>query len=542
MKENIIKGTLILSITSIIIRSIGFVFRIYLANTIGAEGIGLYQLIMAFYMLSITFATSGISLAVSRIVAEEMAKNKQQNVKKALRISILLSLITSGIATVILFFGAEYISVYILKDARAILPLKYLAPSLPFLAFSACYRGYFHAVRNIVKPSSAQVLEQFVRIFVTIALLKLVEVGNVVYACCAAMIGMTAGEVISYIYIWLLYRIDSFLNGENFIKRIFSRLSRKNTTPNYSNNSAKNIFAKNPFKKPDKLLLNMLSISIPVAGTSYLNSVLRLLENTLIPIKLIASGMTVSSAMSIYGVIKGMVLPILFFPTSFLSSLSTILMPSLSSDNVNNNDKHMTYTLSKVLHFTSISGILVVSFFMLFPYELGDALYSGIHVGYLIRILSFLCPFMYLNMVIGSVLNALGEQVNNFKINLIESIIKILMIFFLVPIYGFKAYLLALFVTTVLNTILYMYRLLKVSYLIFDVSNWVFKPILAATISGLITRIMYIGIFKSQFSTNVSLILSMVSIVLIYLVLLFILKGLTTSDLDTLKRSFRKRR
>lgn len=510
MKENIIKGTLILTITSIIIRSIGFVFRIYLANTIGAEGIGLYQLIMAFYMLSITFATSGIGIAVTRIVAEEIAKNKRQNAKKALRMSIVLSLITSGIGALILFFGAEYISINILKDARAILPLQCLAPSLPFLAFSACYRGYFHGVRNIAKPSSAQVLEQIVRILVTIWLLKLIKVGNVVQACSVAMIGMTAGEVISYVYIWILYRVDSFLK----------RTKANNT---------------------DKLLPYMLSISIPVAGSSYLHSILRLVENTLIPIKLIASGMTVSSAMSIYGIIKGMVLPILFFPTSFLSSLATILMPSLSSDNVNNNDKHMTYTLSKVLHFTSISGILVVSFFILFPYELGNALYKDIQVGYLIQILSFLCPFMYLNMVIGSLLNTLGEQANNFKIHIIESAIKILMIFFLVPIYGFKAYLLALFITTVLNTILYMYRLLKVSYLIFDVSNWIFKPILSAAISGLITRILYIGIYKNSSSTFISLGLAAITIVLLYLALLFILKAILKSDLNTLKKSFAKR-
>jgi stage V sporulation protein B len=511
VRENIIKGTLILSITSIIIRSIGFVFRIYLANTIGAEGIGLYQLIMAFYMLTITLATSGIGVAVSRIVAEEIAKNKPQNVKKALRMSIVLSLITSGLATLILFFGAEYISINILKDARAILPLQCLAPSLPFLAFSACYRGYFHGARNIVKPSSAQVLEQIVRILVTIWLLRLIEVGDVVQACSVAMIGMTAGEVISYIYIWILYRIDSFLK-------------------------------KSKANKTDKMLPYMLSISMPVAGSSYLHSILRLVENTLIPIKLIASGMTVSTAMSIYGIIKGMVLPILFFPTSFLSSLAAMLLPSLSSDNVNKNDKHMTYTLSKVLHFTSISGILVVSFFLLFPYEIGDALYTDIQVGSLIRILSFLCPFMYLNVVIGSLLNALNEQVNNLKIHIIESAIKILMIFFLVPIYGFKAYLLALFITTILNTILYMYRLLKVSYLIFDVSNWVFKPMMAATISGLTARIFYIAIFKNMFSSSISLVITFIIIVLIYTVLLFISKGISNSDFDTLKRAFAKKR
>lgn len=508
MKENIIKGTIILTITTIIIRTIGFVFRIYLANTIGAEGIGLYQLIMAFYMLTITLATSGISVAVSRIVAEEIAKNKFQNAKKALRVSLLISLVTSGIATLVLFFGAEPASIYILKDARAILPLKYLAPSLPFLAFSACYRGYFFAVRNVIKPTSAQVLEQIVRIFVTIQLIKSIKVDNIIFACSAATIGMTAGEIISYFYILFLYAIDK----------------------KYKSNR----------QKTDKLVANILYISIPVAGTSYLNSALRLLENALIPIKLVASGMAVSSAMSIYGMIKGMVLPILFFPTSFLSSLATMLLPSLSSANAINNDKHITYTLSKVLHFTSISGILVVSLFMLFPYELGDALYKSTEVGTLIRILSFLCPFMYLNMVITSVLNALGEQVNSFKINLIESIIKILIIFFLVPVYGFNAYLLALFLTTILNTILYLYRLLKVSYIIFDISNWIFKPIFAAAVSGLITRFLYNFAYIKLFSNNKSLILAIASIGIIYLILLLVLKSLQPSDFKTLKKSFKR--
>ena len=152
-----------------------------------------------------------------------------------------------------------------------------------------------------------------------------------------------------------------------------------------------------------------------------------------------------------------------------------------------------------------------------------------------------LCPFMYINMVLNSVLNTLGEQVNTFKINLIESMIKILMIFFLVPIFGLRAYLLALFLTTMINTILYMYRLLKISYLIFDISNWVFKPVLAATASGLVTRLLYISILKASFSTNIGLILSILSIILLYIIILFFFKGITVSDFNTIKRAFKRR-
>ncbi len=236
-----------------------------------------------------------------------------------------------------------------------------------------------------------------------------------------------------------------------------------------------------------------------------------------------------------------MVLPILFFPTSFLTSLATMLLPSISGANANNNEKHITYTLSKVLHFTSISGILVVSLFMLFPYEIGNALYKINEVGTLIRILSFLCPFMYINMIIASVLNALGQQVSSFKINLLESVIKIVIIFFFVPIYGFKAYLFALFITTVLNSILYLYKLLQVSFIIFDVSNWIFKPIVAALMAGLTSKLLYSFIYKNIFSLNNSLLLSIASIGVIYLILLFILKSLRPSDLEPFKKSFKRR-
>ena len=205
LKENIIKGTIILTITTIIIRALGFIFRIYLANAIGAEGMGLYQLILSFYMLTVTFATSSISSSVSRLVAEELAKNKYQNAKKTLKISILISLVKSGWATLILYYGAEAVSIYILKDTRAILPLKTLAPSLSFLALSACFRGYFYAVRNVAKPTTAQILEQIIRIFVTVYLIKAIKVENIISACSAATVGMTAGEIASFIYILFLY-------------------------------------------------------------------------------------------------------------------------------------------------------------------------------------------------------------------------------------------------------------------------------------------------------------------------------------------------
>lgn len=506
MKNNIVRGTIILTATTIVIRLIGFIFRIYLANVIGAEGMGLYQLLLSFYMLTVTFAISGISVAVSRLTAEQISKHNIQNAKKVLHNSIIICLITSGIATLILYFGAEKVSIYILKDTRAILPLKCLAPSLPFLAFSACYRGYFYAVRNVIKPSSAQLLEQIFRMVTTILLLNYINLKNIEYACCAATIGMTVGEVASFIYISFLYCLDK---------------KYKTTSQN-----------------SDKMFGKILSISIPVAGTAYLNSALRLLENALIPIKLVVYGMTTSAAMSAYGMIKGMVLPILFFPTSFLTSLATMILPSISSANASKNDKMITKTVSKVLQFTLMIGILLVGIFMIFSSEISTVLYpKNTEVGLMIKLLSFICPFMYLNMVIISMLNGLGKQLSTFKINLLESIIKITFIICLVPIYGFNAYLLALFVTTILNTLLYMYKLLQITYIIFDISNWIIKPMVCAIIASIVSKFLYSLIYSNIFSIGLSLIMSIISIGVIYLLLLFITKSITNKDLNVVKNS-----
>jgi len=504
-KENIILGTLILTVATTITRIVGFVFRIYLANVLGAEGIGLYQLILSFYMLMVTLSTSGIRVAVSRLISEELALRHYSNAKKVLNQSILLSLFTGFFAAFLMYYFANYVGVNILKDERTVLSLLYLVPSLPVIAVSSCYKGYFYAVGKVTKPASAQVLEQIIRVFVIFSIMNYYLPKGLGYGCAAVSIGMSIEEIFSLIYIWFLYVIE---------KKPFSHKSSG---------------------KSDNMIYKILGIAIPLSATAYINSILRMVENILIPSRLILYGTSTVSAMSLYGMIKGMVLPLLFFPSSFLTSLASILIPSVAGDNAISNEKKVTYTLSKVLHFTTLSGILVVSVFLCFPNEIGLAVYNDTQVGIMLKIISFVCPFMYLNMVIASMLNALGEQVSSFKINIIESVVKISIIYFLIPIYGFNAYLFALFITTLLNTLLYLIRLLQVSCIIFDVSNWIFKPIVAAVLSSLSSRFLYVLFITSTTSKIFVLISSIMVLCLFYLIFLILFKSIHTTSLKAVK-------
>ena len=323
-KEKIIIGTLILTIATTSVRFVGMFFRIYLANTIGSEGMGLYQLILSFFFLMVTLATSGIRVAISKLISEQVALGNYLNAKKVLHQSIGISIFTGFAAGAVLYYFADYIGSNILNDDRTVLALLYLAPSLPIMAISNCYKGYFYALGKVTQPAIIQMTEQFVRIFLIIYLMGTFLPKGLEYGCAAVAIGMTAEEIFALFLVWFFY--------------IFDKKPRLTKTQ----------------KKADNMVFKILQISVPVSATSYINSILRTVENTLIPARLLLYGLSSEIAISLYGMIKGMVLPLLFFPSSILTSLSSLLIPAVAGDNALANEKSVSRTLSQVIHFTTI--------------------------------------------------------------------------------------------------------------------------------------------------------------------------------------------
>lgn len=148
-KATFIKNAFIMTATALLLRTIGMFFRVYMSNKIGAEGMGLYQLIFSIYVLGSTFATSGICTAVTRLVTDELVTGTKKSVNAVLRKAIVLSVLIGVASALLIFFGADPISRYWLKDLRAVPALKVLCFSLPSMGVSSCLRGYF-----IARPES----------------------------------------------------------------------------------------------------------------------------------------------------------------------------------------------------------------------------------------------------------------------------------------------------------------------------------------------------------------------------------------------------
>ena len=501
MKRNsIIMGTLILSASSIFVRMIGFVFRVWLSNTMGAEAIGVYMLIMSLYNVCATLATSGISGGVSKLAAAEFGAGKEANAKRILRRALTLSITLSTAVGVALFLFAEPIAAHLLRDARTTLSLRLLAPGLPMMSVSSCLRGYFIAKRKVINPACSQVFEQLVKMAFIMAVIGLWIPRGIEYACAVVILGITIGECVCLSVSVLGYLADK----RRYTKR--QRADIKGVTK------------------------SLLAFAIPVSVGSYVRSGLRLVEDVLIISGLRAFSGREDAATGTYGMLRGMAMPLLTFPLSLLSAFVVTLTPEISRMNELQNKERLERTISRILQFTSMIGIFIVCVFMSFSHELGMLIYKDPQVGEMLSALSWLCPFMCVEMVVVSILQGLGEQVSSLRYNVTDCLLRVAMVYVLVPRWGVTGFLWMVVVSNLYTSVLNLRRLVKITGISLRLGEWVMKPVLAAMATSQLFRMLCnLYLFQSLPMWAVLVFGSAVSGIC-YLLILFSVGSLTAGD------------
>ncbi|MCD8159392.1 MAG: oligosaccharide flippase family protein [Clostridiales bacterium] len=284
-KGKIIRGAFILTGANIITRLLGFFYRVYMADLICAEGMGLYQLIVPVYMLAWSISSSGFSTVISKLTASEKAAGRTPCL--ILKLSVFMS-VGLGIALgFILWENADFMAEYILNDIRTALSLKLICFCFPFVALGSCIRGYFFGLQNSLPPAVSQVIEQITRMTVIFLIGGLLIPKGIEYACAAAVTGMCAGEIVSAVYI------------------LISLFSEPKNKKHFKNRNLLSAY---------KLILAMV---IPLTLNRLISSLLSALENILIPLRLELYGLSKTDAISEFGRLSGMALPLIMFPSSF---------------------------------------------------------------------------------------------------------------------------------------------------------------------------------------------------------------------------------
>ena len=497
-----VKNAAILTVTSLVLRTVGIFFRIYLSGCIGAEGMGLYQLVVSIYVLVSTFATAGICTAVTRLVTDELACGTTGGARRIMHWAVALSVLIGAVSAVLLYAAAEPIAVGWLHDGRAVPALRVLTAGLPFMGVSSCLRGYFMARRKVAVSSRAQLVEQMVRIGTIALLIGRFAPHGLAAACAAVMIGDTLAEIVACGHLALGYWLDKRHLPATNAKKITNR----------------------------RVMSRLLAIAAPITAGRYLNSLLRTIENLLVPDCLTKYNHSKETSLAQFGTLKGMALPLLFFPSSFLSALSMLLIPEISEAAALRQRDRVNGAVVRTLHLTLTASILIGGVFTLYAYPIGQILYHSEEVGMLLRVLAPLAPVMYLESVVDGILKGLDQQVSSLKYSVLDSVVRIALIVVLVPRRGMAGFLFVMVVSNVLTSLLNLHRLLTVTAVRTQWLRWLIAPLTAVGVAGTAAYLFGRSPLAAAMPVLLSTILGAAGMCVLYAVLLLPLGCVTRGD------------
>lgn len=496
-EQGLITSTIILTLTSFFTRTLNMISIIFLSHLLGTEGMGLYHLIITVYMIAIVFASSGLSSSVSKLVAEELGQKHLRNAAHIMKIALTFSAFLSLLVGVSFFFFAPFIAKNFVQDTRAILSLRILSISIPFIACSSCFKGYFYATKKASLPASSEMLEQIIKVSLTLLMLTIKETSNQTYTYGLIGLCLTIGEVVSWSYLLSLY--------------ILSRKHTPYTTEQLA--SSKSLF------------INLIKIALPIAAISYVSCIFVSTENILIPAGLKKYGASSTTSLSLYGMLKGMVIPILFFPSAFLTAFCTTLIPEIARANILNQKERVHSIINKVLQFTLILSIFAASLFINYADEIGIVLYHNNQIGSMLRCLAIIVPFMYVEVVTDAILKGLGKQVSCLKYSIFDTLFRITTIYFFIPIKGIFAFLGIMIISNITTSSLNFNKLRDTTKLKLQFTNWVLNPLVASLSGTTFSKLILNLLFHYNIATSFRLILGVgLSIFICFFILSIIME------------------
>ncbi|MDD3340259.1 MAG: polysaccharide biosynthesis protein [Lachnospiraceae bacterium] len=413
VRHPLIMGTALLTGSSLLCRLLGFFYRIFLSRAIGSQGIGLYQLISPLFTLCFCIAASGIATAMTRQIAAQIALNDHGQARCILRMGLLLSTIPAVLLNLFLFMNADWISLCLFGEPECIPLLRLLSCALPFCTIHACINSYYYAQKATFIPATSQILEQIIRLGIAYGYCQILQNQHLAVTPIIAVAGSVVSEAGAALFSFCCLRRDK-------------KKRPKPTSPCID----RRIIAKNLFLLSYPITLNRLSLNL-----------LHSLEAILIPACLRSYGLSGDDALSVFGVLVGMALPFLLFPTAITNSVSTLLLPTVAEEQARGNHAGVRKVIHKTQFYSVLFGILSTLFFFTVGKPLGTAIFQDADCGAYIRTLSFICPFLYLNITVASILNGLGKTMANFRINFSSLVIRIACILFFVPQVGIRGYL-----------------------------------------------------------------------------------------------------
>ncbi|MDO4304670.1 MAG: polysaccharide biosynthesis protein [Bacillota bacterium] len=438
-KSPLITGTIILTVTGFVSRFIGFFYRIFLSRIFGAEGMGIYQLISPVLALSFSLTVAGMQTAISKYVAGETVSKDYRSSASHLFTGFVLSMAASVVCAVGIYCFSEPIAAYFLLESRTAPLLRIIALSIPLATVHSCINGYFYGIRKTSVPSLCQLAEQLIRVGSVYVIYFFCSKRGMTPTISFAVVGLVIGESASMLVSIIAVRA----HFENAVPKNYGPLLKMNFTS---------------FAETAKRLL---TLALPLSLNRVIINFLQSIEAIFIPNRLMSYGYDNAAALSVYGVLTGMSLPLILFPSAITNSICVLLLPIVSEADASDNVGTIKKAVHKSISYGFGLGVLFTALFLLFGRFLGRFLYQSTLAGSFILVLSFLCPLMYIASTLNSILNGLGKTGITFAYSMISLLVRLGFVFWAIPRFGIHGYLVGLIASQMVQTLLCMFAVRK---------------------------------------------------------------------------------
>ncbi len=458
--STILAGTLLLTATGLFSQVVGFLYRMALSRLIGAETMGLYQLVMPVYSMLMSVTAVGLTVAVSTMSARYHALGDSGAVKLVLRRALrnfFLLAVPLGLAVAAL---SDPISVYLLGDARTRLGVVVMVPCMLLTGVENLHKHCFYGIGRVRPPAAVETAEQLIRAGAVLLLLAALLPRSAEETVGVIALGMVLCEVFSAGALTLLFRRHwrRFPPGAPGVEISGKRL---------------------------------MAIAVPVGATSLLGTLLNSANSVLIPAKLVEGGMALPEAMSEFGVLCGMTLPMLGLPTGFIGALCLVMVPDLSRRTAQGDRRAAGGFLDRVMSATSLLMAPAMALLTVIGPTVGAAMFRDERVGELILPLAVGTLLGCYQSVLSGALNGLGLQGKAARNAILSDIVQLAFTFFAVSRFGLAGFAAGFVASGLAGAGLNLASVLRAAGLRAKAFEWFVRPALAAVLMGLWCNLMF---------------------------------------------------
>ena len=506
-----LKGTMILTISSIIVKVIGSLNWIILSRVLGGEGIGLYQMGFPIYLMAITVSSAGVPVAISIITSEKLANKDYRGAKRVFNVSLRLLLISGLVFSSALLFGADFlINQHIIRDARAYYSIIALAPAVFFVTFLASFRGYLQGWQIMTPTATSEVVEQLVRVITMLVFADLFMPYGLAYAAGGASMGAGAGAFCALLVLMWFYR--------RLKRRLHEEIEAQDDSI--------------PQESAGHIIKRLLKLALPVSLTSLMLPIGANLDLLIVPQRLEVAGFDVRHATELFGYLTGMAVPLVNLATIFTAAMTISLVPSISESRTLERfdairDKiRLAFRVAMIITFPCFMGLFFLA------EKVAALIYNAPGAAGAIQTMSVGILFLGMHQISTGILQGLGKTAIPVINMILACLVKVVMSWWLtaIPLLGIKGASMATVADFAVTAIINMGFIYKYTGFTFSLGS-LLKPLLAAGVMG---AVIYAVLGITEQLGMWCVLFAMVAAVPSYALALLAFGGLTKEDLENI--------